>query len=112
MTASALPIRQNNANQNNASHRATTSSGKGSSPTRPSIYPVSPSNPLFANNMGGASPMSFGMSFTGAGGMMKSWKHSFINQNGAGGRGQSFGDRNAFGSYKNANGSFSGYMDE
>jgi hypothetical protein len=52
------------------------------------------------------------MSFTGAGGMMKSWKHSFINQNGLGGRGQSFGDRNAFGSYKNANGSFSGYMDE
>lgn len=111
--ASALPIRQNNATQNNNSQRANTSSGKGGSPTRPSIYPISPSaNPLFADNGMGVSPMSFGMSFTGAGGMMKSWKHSFINQNGLGGRGQSFGDRNAFGSYKNANGSFGGRMDE
>jgi len=108
----ALPIRQNNATQKNSTDRQNGNGGKGSSPTRPSIYPVSPSNPLFtAENMGG-SPMSFGMSFGGAGGMMKSWKQSFVNQNGLGARGMSFGDRNGFGSFKNANGSFAGYMEE
>jgi hypothetical protein len=100
----ALPIRQNNSTPS----QAIDTKPKSSSPSRPSIYPISPSsNALFADHHMGGSPMSFGMSFTGAGGMMKSFKQSFL----AGGR-FSQGDRAGFGSYKNGTGSFIGYMDE